>query len=78
MSKNSQLFFLALIFSFALRVIREWVTHDRTLIDTFSRWEWGVNFLLYWGLSFLAIWLVFIGLHKLWSDGDSHSRPRKG
>lgn len=65
MSLRIWLILAALVFSFILRTIREWITHDRTLAETFSSWEWASNFLLYWIISFIAVSVVFIGLDML-------------
>lgn len=56
---------LALVFSFILQTIREWTARDRSLVETFSSWEWALNFLIYWLLSFIVITIVFVGLDML-------------
>lgn len=66
MKRNAWVIVAAIVFAFVLRVIREWVTMDRTIIETFSRWEWGANFLLYWLLSSIAVAVVFLGVDVLW------------
>ncbi len=65
MSVRTWLVLVALVFSFILRVLREWLTHGRTLVETFSQWEWAANFLLFWGISFIAVSMVFVGMDML-------------
>ena len=63
--RTTWLVLAAIVFASILRVIREWLTLDRSLIETFSRWEWALNFLLYWLLTSIAIAVVFLGIDAI-------------
>lgn len=75
MPLRNLLIIAAVIFAFALQTLREWQSHGRTLLETFSQWEWGANFLLYWLASSIGIAVIFLGIDLL--RRRTQDQPRK-
>lgn len=50
---------LAAVCGIALQMIREWVAHDRTPAETFSNWEWTVNFIIFAFIGFVCFYVAF-------------------
>lgn len=64
---------VAVIGTFFARLIQEWFRYDRTIVDTFSRWEWAVNFLLMWVVMAIAMSVIFVGFDAVWRKFDKNA-----
>lgn len=63
--KSAWFIVIAFIASFVLQVLRENFQRERSLEETFSRWEWATNFFLYWLMGFIACSVILLGIQKL-------------